>query len=401
MKTIAIICEYNPFHNGHAEQLARLRAAYPDAALLCIMSGCFTQRGEPAILPPYDRAEAAIGGGADLVLELPQPWASGSAEFFAWGGVSIADRLGCVDALAFGCETADISAPMRVAERLDAPQLRNKLLSRPEDPAEGAAARAERLYREIYGDDEGMLSTPNNLLAVQYCLALRRRGSAILPLPMERRGSAYHDTQLDARNPSATAVRAALQHSGSAALDALTSYLPPASIDVLHRAIDAGRAPVWGSRLESAILAFYRLADPAQLENCASLGGGLAYRLCAAAQASTNLDELLGHAAAKHFTNTRLRRAILQGMLGATDADLSAEPAWTLLLAASRRGLALLHDLRRADTLPIVTKPADIPTSLSQRQAELYKRAAALYTLAMPTPAAAGEFVKCAPFIVQ
>ena len=119
MKTIAIICEYNPFHGGHAHQLARLRDAYPDAVLLCIMSGCFTQRGEPAILPPYARAQAAIGGGADLVLELPQPWASASAEYFAAGGVAVAHGLGCVDGLSFGCESADADAPMRVAEGLD------------------------------------------------------------------------------------------------------------------------------------------------------------------------------------------------------------------------------------------------------------------------------------------
>lgn len=143
MNTIAIICEYNPFHYGHAAQLARLREISPGCAIVCIMSGNFTQRGEPALMPDYDRARAAVLCGADLVLELPQPWASGSAEFFAASGVSIADRLGGIDFLAFGCETDDPAASIRVAERIDSPGFRAALPGAPDDPGEGAAARAD------------------------------------------------------------------------------------------------------------------------------------------------------------------------------------------------------------------------------------------------------------------
>lgn len=399
MKTVAIICEYNPFHNGHAHQLACLRAAYPDAVLLCIMSGCFTQRGEPAILPPYARAEAAIGGGADLVLELPQPWASASAEYFAAGGVAVAHGLGCVDGLAFGCESSDADAPMRVAKGLDSPLLRAKLAAPPEDPAEGAAARTARLYREYIGDDGGMLSAPNNLLAVQYCRALRRLNSPIKPLPMLRRGSGYHAPELEGANPSATAVRRALRQGSDAS--ALADYLPPSSCAVLNREIEAGHGPVFPENLGQAMLAFYRLADPGTLEGCASMSGGLHHRLIAAAHEARSAVEMFTLAAAKHYTDTRLCRAALQGMLGVTPVDLTASPAWTLLLGASQRGLTLLRELRRRDCLPVITKPADIPAAVSPRQAELHRRAAALYTLAMPTPAPSAEFVKCAPYISE
>lgn len=277
MNTIAIICEYNPFHYGHAAQLARLREISPGCAIVCIMSGNFTQRGEPALMPDYDRARAAVLCGADLVLELPQPWASGSAEFFAASGVSIADRLGGIDFLAFGCETDDPAASIRVAERIDSPGFRAALAGAPDDPGEGAAARAARLYREWFGSDDEMLRQPNNLLAVQYCLALRRLGSGITPLPMRRLGSGYHDDTLTQANPSATALRAALR--GGETLDALSPYLPEQSLDVLRDSIAAGRAPVFVERLEQAILAHYRLADENALAGCASMNGGLNHRL--------------------------------------------------------------------------------------------------------------------------
>lgn len=399
MKTIAIICEYNPFHNGHAHQLSRLRDEYPGAVLLCIMSGCFTQRGEPAILPPYARAEAAIGGGADLVLELPQPWASASAEYFAAGGVAVAHGLGCVNGLSFGCESADADAPMRVAEGMDSSPLREMLAAPPEDPSEGAAARIARLYHEYVGDDGGMLSAPNNLLAVQYCRALRQLNSSIKPLPMLRRGSGYHTSVLEGENPSAMAVRLALRQGSD--VSSLAGYLSPSSCAVLKREINAGRGPVFPENLGQAMLAFYRLADPEMLAGCASMTGGLHHRLIAAAHEACTAEEMFNLAAAKHYTDTRLRRAALQGMLGVTPADLAGSPAWTLLLGASQRGLTLLRELRRRDTLPVITKPADIPAAVSPRQAELHRRAAALYTLAMPNPAPSAEFIKCAPYIAE
>ncbi len=402
MKTIAIICEYNPFHNGHAYQLSRLRDEHPDAVLLCIMSGCFTQRGEPAVLSPYARAEAAIGGGADLVLELPQPWTSASAEYFAAGGVAVAHGLGCVDGLSFGCESADADAPMRVAEGLDSPLLQARLASPPEDPTEGAAARTARLYRQCIGDDGGMLSAPNNLLAVQYCRAIRQLNSSIKPLPMLRRGSGYHSPELEGENPSATAVRRALrQGSDAEALAALGAHLPLTTCAVLAREIQAGRGPVFPENLSQAILSFYRLAAPEALEGCASMSGGLHHRLIAAAHEARSAGEMFTLAAAKHYTDTRLYRAALQGMLGVTPADLAGSPAWTLLLGASQRGLSLLRELRRREGLPIITKPADIPTVLSPRQAELHRRAAALYTLAMPASAPSAEFIKYAPYIAR
>ena len=394
--TIAIICEYNPFHNGHAAQIARLRTAYPDCRIVCIMSGCFTQRGEPAILSPYARAKMAVLGGADLVLELPQPWASGSAEYFAAGGVAIAHGLGIVDALAFGCETDDLSAPMRVAEQLDSPEFRADLTA-DHDPAEGAAARIARLWQMRYGDDGGMLSRPNNLLGVEYCRALRRLGSTVAPLPMKREGSAYDNPNLCAHHPSATAVRRALA-AGAEPL-ALSDYLPAGTVAVLEEAIAAERGPVSPDALDRTILAHYRLADPDKLSACASMRGGLAHRLCDAARTACSLEEMQNLAATKVYTNARIRRAILQGMLEVTEADLSTSPGGTLVLAANGTGRTMLREVRQMGGLPLIPKPADLAAVVSERESLLRRRAESLWTLALPHPMPSGAMVLERPYL--
>ncbi len=397
-KTIGIICEYNPFHNGHAEQFSRIRAEYPDASIVCIMSGNFTQRGEPAVLPAFDRAKMAVLGGADLVLEIPQPWSSGSAEYFAAGAVAVADRLGIIDLLAFGCEHPDPTAPMRTAERLDSTEFR-ELLAQSAIPGEGFAVQTQRVWRMLYGDDEGMLSSPNNLLAVQYCLALRRRGSSIRPMPMLRKGSAYDEETLSDPNPSATAVRRALRE--GADREALSAYLPATTLDILCEAAEKGHGPVFPESLEREILGFYRMSDENQIAHYASMRGGIAHRLCAASRMTTSLDAMLRRAATKAYTNSRLRRAVLHGMLGITEADLKGEPEGTVLLAATARGKALLRRLRDTTRIPIITRPGNLSMVVSQRATDISVNADALYTMAMPCARDVGYFIKFAPFFLE
>lgn len=398
MKTIAIICEYNPFHRGHAAQIAVLRDRYPDCRIVCLMSGNFTQRGEPAILPLYDRAEMAIVCGADLVLELPQPWASGSAEYFAAGGVQIANRLGVIDMLAFGCETADMDLILHTAERLDSPAFAHALAA-DSAPGEGSAARIARVWRTLYGDDGGLLSQPNNLLAVQYCLALRRQNSSIRPLAMLRIGSGYRETALTGELPSATAVRQAIL-SGTAP-EELAAYLPPAAVSIIRRSMDAGRAPVAPAALAQAVLSYYRMADPDALAACASMRGGLNFRLCCAAHEAESWEAFQSLAATKVYTNSRIRRAVLHGMLGVKEADLTAAPSCTLLLAANANGRAILAEIRRKEGIPVVTKPADLCRFASPRELMLRRRADALYTLAMPKGRESGTFVRCTPYFAE
>ena len=161
MKNIGIICEYNPFHNGHAKQLRTVHAQ--DGTCVCLMSGNYVQRGEPAILDKWTRAKAAVLCGADLVLELPVTYALRSAEGFAAGGVEIFDRLGCIDGLSFGSELVDINGIMSTAEALDSTEFSEHLHDALAEGLSFPAARQQALA--ALGADTAALETPNSSLA--------------------------------------------------------------------------------------------------------------------------------------------------------------------------------------------------------------------------------------------
>ena len=219
MKTIGIICEYNPLHKGHARQLRLARElAGEDCAVVCLMSGNYVQRGAPAIFPKAIRAEAALRCGADLVLELPLTAALSSAEGFAAGGVRILTALGC-DGLCFGTETEDPALLRRSAEANLDPAFDELLRRELKSGCSYAAARQRALT--ALGAGEGV-SSPNDILAVEYLKALLRQRSPMEPLPIHRPGS-YHAEALDPEAPSATALRAAL------ASDCRGGHWPPAA----------------------------------------------------------------------------------------------------------------------------------------------------------------------------
>ena len=201
MKTVAVICEYNPFHNGHARQLRQMAAV---GTTVCVMSGNYVQRGEPAICDKWTRARAAALCGADLVLELPVTYALRSAEGFADGGVEVLERLGCVDALCFGSETGSAERVLSTARLLlsDAfsAALRQELATGVSFPR----ARELAVCR-LSGEETPPLSAPNDILAVEYCKALLRRGSAIEPMLIRRDGD-YH-VGTDPNAPSASFLR--------------------------------------------------------------------------------------------------------------------------------------------------------------------------------------------------
>ncbi len=183
-KTVGIECEYNPFHLGHAWMIEKLRAEGADC-VLCVMSGPFVQRAEAAMFQTFLRARAAVLGGADLVFRLPLSWAIASAEGFAYGAVGLLSALGCVDEVAFGAETADTNPLCQVAALLESEAFRDSLQGKLSGGESFAAARAKAAEALMPGAKD-LLSTPNNILGVEYCKALHR-GFPSLALPAERK----------------------------------------------------------------------------------------------------------------------------------------------------------------------------------------------------------------------
>lgn len=397
MRTVGIICEYNPFHAGHAYQLTAARQATDAELTLAVMSEHLTQRGEIAIADGYVRAEAAVRAGADLVIGLPFPYSSAPAEFFALAGVRILDALG-VDALHFGSECGKIEQLRQTAERLYTNDFIEQLTEYQQShPSLGVMECRDALYRERYG-----VSLPggsNDLLGMAYLRALATEASRIRPYTLKREGQSYTDatTPLQGVHPSATALRA-LWRDGSVV--ALRPHLPAVVWETLSRAVDEQLAPMEIGALTSAILSFYRTVDVTALSQCYGLDGGLADRLCRAAREAVDLPSLLRLAATRRYTDARIRRSLWYGLCGVGECDVTAPPAYVRLLGANARGCAYLSDIRKHCTLPILTKPSDLPsTPEAIRQAAIEQHLEHLITLAYPTPQPSGSLVRRRPYI--
>lgn len=394
MRIAGIVCEYNPLHTGHAKLLERARAA--GDTVVCVMSGNLMQRGEAAIADKYARAEAALMTGADLVLELPFPYAMSGASFFAAGGVATLASVG-VNTLLFGSECGELSRLERAADALADAPVEN-------DRDKGSAASH---FDRLSSLTDGESFSSNDILGIEYIRAIRKGGYPMTPTLVKRLGDGYRETSLGASEyASATALRGAMF---SGRENEVGQYLPDAMQEILARERERGNAPASLVNLERAILFFWRTADPASLSSLAELGGGLAERLVSVAGKAKTLDEFYALAATKKYTNAHIRRAILYGMLSVRWEDLEAAPAYTNLLAANDKGRELLASLRRGEqAVPVLTKPSDVealcdkyPTRADaiRRAHALAARADSLYALALPNAEESGRWLSAKPFL--
>lgn len=365
---IGIICEYNPFHNGHAHQISVLRKKYPGCCIICLMSGSFTQRGTPALLSKYTRAKAAAACGADVVLELPPAYALSSAASFARGGVRILSALGA-DALCFGVETsacpnddtassdafADSAAVTEaltvIAERLDSPAF-TQALEQEQKTAENAPlgypALVQKVYTALYRDDTvSHLLTPNNILAIEYLRAIRECTACgmppMTPIAIPRIGAA-HDAPIpdgDQRSEefaSASAVRALLTGDDPASA---WKYLPAEWKPLLQADEQNGYiVKIYEPLLGTLLLNFYRNTAPKIFSKMQDVESHISEpqlavirRLCRAARECVTLHDLYAHAAAKHLTDAAVRRTALRGFFGITEEMEHTPPYYLNLLA--------------------------------------------------------------------
>lgn len=392
MRVCGVICEFNPFHGGHAHLLGELRRGGAET-VVCLMSGSFVQRGEPAVADKFTRARCAVESGADVVLELPFPYSSSGAELFARAGVGILDRLG-VDTLGFGCETLDEAALRRAACVLCSPELEDEYrrLCR---AGRGSAAAYFEAYRAVAG--EPLSERPNDVLAVNYAKELHRRGSGMAMHVVRRLGDGYNEREVrPGAHPSARALRERMLVGG---LETVRELLPPATLDALREVEDEGLFMSHIKNIENVILSYLRICDVNAASSAADASDGLAARLCAAARSACSYEELLRAASAANYTVARIRRALLAILLGVTREDQQREPAYVQLLGASARGREFLASCRRREGLEIVTKPADAAAVLGgERQWELTQRSEALWCMTLPRPRPADILTRMHPY---
>lgn len=368
MSAIGIIAEYNPFHSGHAWQLAAARRSSGCQAVIVTMSGSFVQRGEAAIFDKWFRAELAVLGGADLVLELPFAFACRSAETFARGSVRLLAACGLVSHLAFGAETADLSWLQQVAAQKELPATQERLRT---------ALRAGLPYAAALGralsSAEGaapLLALPNNILALEYLTALARYAPRIQPLALPRQGAAHHAPGLPASGfASATALRQALHQENAGTL---APFFPP---QVFRRLTHSAPPAVSMAALESALLYRLRSSSASELALLPDLEPGLEWRLLACARTAQSWEELLGQLKTRRYSRTRLQRLLVHALLGFTAEAASslaaAGPAYLRVLAFSDRGRQLLHTLKHTASLPVVLRGASLAPSRQLQQKTL------------------------------
>lgn len=389
MQTTGMIIEYNPLHSGHLYLVEEIRRRLgPDTAVIGVMSGDFVQRGDFAVVRRHARAKAAVESGVDLVLELPLPWATGSAERFADGGVGILEAAGVVDHLAFGSECGDADALQRLAGILCSEEFPAVLREELSSGVSFAAARQKAVERLSGAEDAALLAEPNNILGVEYCKSLLRRGSTICPFTVKRKGTSYHGTQLQEQLPSATMLRGLLS---SGARERALSLMAPAMRCAYEEEEQAGRAPVLLETCERAILARLRSMSEEDFAPLDEGREGLYHRLYEASRTAARLDDLLEAAKTKRYAHARLRRMVLWAWLGMTAGDCPQEIPYLRVLAANETGRELLARMKQTAKVPVVTKPQHIRrlTPEAQNLFELEARAADLYALAYPDLSAA------------
>lgn len=351
----AIVSEYNPFHNGHVyhiQETRKLGATH----IVAVMSGDFVQRGAPAILSKWARAEMALRAGVDLVVELLLPWAMATAERFAFGAMSLIEDMGCVDFISFGSEIGDISSLIDAARMVDSPRLSDPLHRFLEQGMTYAKAR-ELAMKQVFGNEPAqLLRAPNNILGIEYLRALKKLNSSVSARTVGRVGVSHDQIGVAGSYASASQIREFIQ---LGSWEDSLSYLPPDTIAILQREQGLGYAPASLSNLERAILTTLRTMNENQFRRIPDVREGLEYRIVKAVKQSCSLDEVIKNIKTKRYTHARIRRIILSAYLNLTTERIPDKPPYFRILGIGKNGAAILNAMKRRAALPILVRAKD------------------------------------------
>lgn len=352
MKIVGVVAEYNPFHSGHEYHIKRTRELLGECAVVCVMSGDFVQRGEPALFSKYARAEAACRCGADLVIELPLPWTLSSAEGFAGGAVGLLADIGA-EHISFGSETGNIEMIEKCAEASLSKDYIPTVKRILKEEESGFAAAREKALREIAGDAADIVTGANDSLAVEYLKAIRSSGASMQTLAVQRLGNG-HDSSGESGFLSASDIR---ERFGNG--EDISAFVPERAAYGYKEESDAGRV-IERELFETAALTRLRSFDAEYFNSLPDCADGLGDRLYKASRSVSSLEELYVSAKTKKYAMSRIRRACMCAVLAVKAGMKEEKPPYARLLAANERGCGVLREISDSKKIPLITKPAEI-----------------------------------------
>lgn len=381
MNVTAIISEYNPLHKGHLYHIETARKETGADYVIAIMSGNFVQRGTPAIWGKYERAGAALSSGADLVLELPLMYATASAEYFALGGVALANTLGIVTHLSFGSEYGQADKFMELAGLLlyEPEEMKLPLKEALKQGLSYPAARAAAI-RQLCPELADILETPNNILGVEYCKALLKLKSSIIPHTLKRQGQDYHSDSVAQDFASATGIRKLLSESSKEKQRLLKAQLAPAAYEMLEKHLN--HPPL--TEDDFSMLLHYKLIceNRSHLTEYFGVSKELSnriYRHLNEFESFSSFAELLK---TKNITRTAINRALLHILLDVKSEDVQAVTKrgcvdYIRVLGFRKEAAPLLKKISDIPEIPLITNLADAPVlcDMDIRADQIYQMA--------------------------
>jgi predicted nucleotidyltransferase len=397
-KAIGIIAEYNPFHMGHLHHVEN--ASSSGDPVIVALSSNFTQRGKPAFIDKWSRAEMALLSGADLVLELPVVFSCHNAGVFANAGVDIMKSTGVVDRLSFGMETISPKLQDIVAILVEEPKpFKLNLRKFLNEGFSYVESRARAMDCAYPGAGE-ILSQPNNSLAISYMIRIEEKGYDITPLPVKRAGAGYHDRSISVEFPSATAIRKGIRGKREKAFQ----QVPPFSRKILEREISRGRCFLDNDTLWERIRFLMTRTSGEELGKYAEFGEGIENRFMKALGKSTDWEDFIDRCTSRRYPRGRLQRNMMHFLIGLGHEENRAYqekgPAYLRPLGATKRGRDLLKRIDEVGTLPVISKFAQLDRDYGRSMLLMERRSCDIWELLLPggTP---GKDARTPPIIVE
>jgi len=377
MSVIGIVCEFNPFHNGHKFLIDSVKK--DGDIIVCVMSGNFVQRCEPAFFNKETRVKAALMNGADIVLELPFVYATASAEYFAENAVRILDSFGC-DKLAFGTENADAEELNKTAEIMLSDAFNDRVKEILQNAISYPTARQTAF--EEYGMNFD-ISTPNNILAVEYAKAIKKINSEMEILPVNRVGAGYNDMTAINGFASATHIRQLISDEENFA-----PYVPQNTYELYANDINNNN-DINYNKYNLVTLSLLRIRAYEDVSNIAYMSEGLENRIVNAIRNNTNLDALYNDAKTKRFTHSRIRRAVLSMIFGITADDIEIPAPYCRLLGFNTEVSGKMGELVKQCKLPFIVNYADfekLNSNIAKHIFEFECKSTDIYNLSLSKP---------------